>query len=116
MLTAQLFAFGGKVFLQSAERKVYAYSEAVDMRKSFNGLIHLTREVLKEDPLSGNVYVFTNRSRNLMKCLVWDRTGFVVVAKRLERGSFKIPGSGMKREVQNRIFALVFDGIQLGGR
>ena len=102
------------MFLQSNERRVFAYAVAVDMRKSFNGLIHLTREALKEDPLSGNVYVFTNRSGNLMKCLVWDRTGFVVVAKRLERGRFKIPGSGMKRELQKRIFTLVFDGIPLG--
>ena len=103
------------MFLQACERKVYAYSEPVDMRKSFNGLIYLTREALKEDPLSGDVYVFTNRGGNLIKCLVWDRTGFVVVAKRLERGRFKIPGSGVKRTLNSHILRLVFDGITLGG-
>ena len=46
------------MFLQPVVRKVYAYSEAVDMRKSSNGLIALTRDMLREDPLSGNVYVF----------------------------------------------------------
>ena len=102
------------MFLQPTVRKVYAYSEAVDMRRSFNGLIALTRDVLREDPLSGDVYVFTNRARDLVKCLVWDRTGFVVVAKRLERGRFALPGEGAKRELTNQIFQLVFDGIPLG--
>lgn len=55
------------MFLQPTVRKVYAYSEAVDMRKSFNGLIALTRDVLKEDPLSGDVYVFSNRTRDIVK-------------------------------------------------
>lgn len=102
------------MFLQPVVRKVYAYSEAVDMRKSFNGLIALTRDVLREDPLSGDVYVFSNRARNIVKCLVWDRTGFVVVAKRLEHGRFFLPGEGAKRELSAHIFQLVFDGISLG--
>jgi len=103
------------MFLESRPHKVYAYSIPVDMRKSFNGLLHLTREVLKEDPLCGDVYVFTNRSGKLMKCLVWDRTGFVIVAKRLESGRFKIPGVGVKRELNDHILRLIFDGIALGG-
>jgi len=85
------------------------------MRKSFNGLLFLTREVLKEDPLCGDVYVFTSRSGKLMKCLVWDRTGFVIVAKRLESGRFKIPGVGEKRELKESVLRLIFDGTALGG-
>jgi len=103
------------MFLSSAERKVYAYERAVDMRKSFDGLIALTRDVLGEEPLSGNIYVFVNRAQTMMKCLVWDRTGFVVVAKRLERGRFKLPGSGVKRELKESLLRLIFDGIPLGG-
>lgn len=103
------------MFLSSAERKVYAYERAVDMRKSFDGLIALTRDVLGEEPLSGNIYVFVNRAQTMMKCLAWDRTGFVVVAKRLERGRFKLPGIGVKRELKESILRLIFDGIPLGG-
>lgn len=102
------------MLLQSAERKLYAYSAPVDMRKSFDGLIAATRDRLKEDPVSGNVYVFINRQGTLIKCLVWDRTGFVIVAKRLERGRFHLPGSGEKREYNERTLQLILDGIRLG--
>ena len=102
------------MLLRGREHKVYAYSEPVDMRKSFNGLIAVTRDLLREDPLSGDVFVFTNRAGNLLKCLLWDRTGFMIVAKRLERGKFRIPGSGLKREMNDRILSLILDGITLG--
>ena len=69
------------MLLRGTERRIYAWSEPVDMRKSFNGLIALTRDVVREDPLSGDVFVFTNRAGNILKCLMWDRTGFMVVAK-----------------------------------
>lgn len=103
------------LFTSSSERRVYAYGRSVDMRKSFNGLIAVTRDVMGEDPLSGDVYVFVNRAESMMKCLVWDRTGFVLIAKRLERGRFKVPGSGDKRELKERVLRLIFDGIALGG-
>lgn len=102
------------MFLKSAVQRVFAYSEPVDMRKSFNGLRTITREVLKEDPLSGDLYVFSNRAGTIVKCLVWDRTGFVVVAKRLEQGSFRVPGGCGKKEISSQIFSLLFDGIALG--
>ena len=97
----------------SLERKIFAYRKPVDMRKSFNGLIDLTSRVLSRDPLSGHIYVFTNRSGSIMKCLFWDRTGYVVVSKRLERGKFKVPTDGELTELENRTFWLVFDGLSL---
>ena len=103
------------LFAPSGERRVYAYGRSVDMRKSFNGLIAITRDVLRADPLSGDVYVFVNRAETMMKCLIWDRTGLVLIAKRLERGKFKIPGDGDKRELKERVLRLIFDGIPLGG-
>lgn len=66
------------------------------MRKSFDGLIGLTQNVLKEDPLSGDLYLFHNRRGNLVKILTWDRTGFVLYAKRLERGRFRINSNSGK--------------------
>ena len=71
--------------------KVYLSLEPCDMRKSFNGLSALVSEHLGEDPLSGALFVFCNRSRNRLKILYWDSTGLWVWAKRLERGTFNWP-------------------------
>lgn len=97
-------------------QRIFAYGEPVDMRKSFAGLIFLTTNALQSDALSGDMYVFINRAENYMKALFWDRTGFVIVAKRLERGKFKLPRSGGSIELDNAEFSLIFDGILLGVR
>ena len=77
------------MFLSSSPpRRILAYSEPVDMRKSFHGLVGLVQGLLGEDPLSGTLYVFTNRRRTHVKAVYWDRTGFCLLAKRLERGHF----------------------------
>ena len=61
------------------------------MRKSFNGLSGLIRNALASDPLSGDVFIFLNRRRDKIKLLVWDRTGFLIFYKSLERGTFELP-------------------------
>lgn len=71
--------------------KFYLYTQATDMRKSFDGLCGLVTSALRRDPLSGDVYVFVNRRRDRMKLLVWDRTGFWIFYKRLEQGTFQLP-------------------------
>lgn len=97
-------------------RRILAYREPVDMRKSFDGLIALTRGVLAEDPLSGSLFVFFNRRRNYLKLVYWDRTGFCLFAKRLERGRFLLPGEACKQELDEQRFRLLLDGIPLGRR
>ena len=67
---------------------VFAYGEPADMRKGFDGLSALVSEGLGHDPLSGDLFVFLNRSRTRAKVLMWDGTGLCVYAKRLERGRF----------------------------
>lgn len=96
------------------ERKIYAYREPVDMRKSFNGLIGVTKHYLKEEPLSGAVFVFRNKALNYVKLLVWDRTGFVIYAKRLERGKFKIFLEEEKQILNQEQLSLFLDGIPIG--
>jgi len=95
-----------------SSRRVFAYSEPVDMRKSFNGLISLTTQVLGEDPLSQKLFLFGNRRKNIVKILFWDRTGFCIYAKRLERGRFQF----RRGELSARELELMLDGIILGGR
>ena len=71
--------------------KIYLGAQAVDMRKGFEGLFGLVRDHLGQDPLSGHVFLFTNRTRTRLKALVWDGSGLWVCAKRLERGRFRWP-------------------------
>ena len=71
--------------------KIYAAVEAVDMRKGFEGLHGLVRDCLKQDPLSGHLFLFTNKTRTRIKALVWDGSGLWVCAKRLEKGRFRWP-------------------------
>ena len=86
------------------------------MRKSYDGLVALVKGALFEDPLSGTLYVFSNRRRTHVKAVYWDRTGFCLFAKRLERGHFILPGGGDTFELSEQAFRLLLDGIVLGGR
>ncbi len=79
------------MFSLGEAHRYYLYRDATDMRKGFNGLSGLVRNELDKDPLSGDVFVFINRSRNRMKLLVWESSGFVLYYKRLERGRFEYP-------------------------
>jgi len=97
-------------------RRIFAYREPVDMRKQFNGLIALAKTALGEDPLSGSMFVFVNRRRNLLKLVYWDRTGFCLFAKKLERGQFVLQGTEKKHELSEQTFRLLLDGIHLGKR
>lgn len=71
--------------------KIYIAVESVDMRKGFDGLFGLVRDRLKQDPLSGHLFLFSNRERSWMKAVVWDGSGLWVCAKRLEKGRFRWP-------------------------
>jgi transposase len=97
-------------------RRILAYSKPVDLRKSIDGLVGLVKSVLEEDPLSGSVFVFFNRRGNYLKLVVWDRTGFCLFAKRLERGRFRLPGDARTQELSAQVFQLLLDGIELGWR
>jgi len=78
--------------LSSATRVLVA-TTPVDLRGSFNRLYSLVVEQLKSDPLSGHLFVFTNRRFNRIKVLYWDGSGLWVSAKRLEKGRFTWPVS-----------------------
>lgn len=93
-------------------RRILAYSEPVDMRKSFDGLLAIASRVLDTDPLSPTAFVFSNRSRKLIKILFWDRTGFCIYAKRLEQGRFRFHGG----EITLQALDLILDGIPVRAR
>jgi transposase len=86
------------------------------MRKSIDGLLGIIKSELSEDPIAEIVFVFVNRKGNYLKGIFWDRTGFFLFAKRLERGRFKFPTADKKQEITEQILKLILDGINLGRR
>ena len=75
---------------RSIER-VYLHRAPVDMRKQMDGLAILAKEAMRFDPFSGALFVFVNRRHNKLKMLTWERNGFIVWYKRLERDRFAWP-------------------------
>lgn len=97
--------------------KIFVALKPCDMRKSFNGLHAAVREKLHADPLSGALYLFTNKKRTLLKILYWDGSGLWILAKRLEKGTFSWPesASGAKDKIPltPQALAMLTDGIDL---
>ncbi len=100
-----------------APRRIFAYTKPTDMRKSFRGLLALVQDVFREqNPYAGSLFVFVNRRGNYVKALTWDRTGFVLLAKRLEKGRFVFPSAEASQELSEQSLRFLLDGIPLGGR
>lgn len=70
---------------------VFAAPEPCDMRKGYNGLFALTRDLIRQEPLSGHLFLFVAKNRKRAKVLFWDGTGLCVFQKRLEQGRFVAP-------------------------
>lgn len=97
----------------SPATRVFVALEPVDLRKGFNGLYGYVETVLGENPLSGHLFLFTNRSRNRLKLLYWDGSGLWVCAKRLERGRFGWPeGEGVSRSLRPEELPLLLHGLE----
>lgn len=96
-----------------SSQRYYLYRHPADMRKSFDGLCGLVRRELRRDPTSGDVFVFLNRRRTHVKLLVWDRTGFVLYYKRLEKGTFELPAAADSGALDWRRLVLMLEGVSL---
>lgn len=102
-----------------ASVRIYVAAEAVDLRRGFDGLAAATRGVIGESPLSGHLFVFLNRRRNRVKLLVWDRTGYLLLYKRLEQGTFALPTQpalGCRHvQIDAGELGLMLEGLDLRG-
>jgi len=95
-----------------ASVRVFAARERVDFRKGFDGLCAIVRDQFGDDALSGHLYVFFNARRDRVKILVWDRNGFWLLYKRLERGTFqRLDGASAKIEIDRARLTMLLDGI-----
>ncbi len=98
--------------LTSSHTKVFIGLGNTDMRKSINGLSALVESMLDIDPFSGHLFVFSNRRRNIVKILYWDRNGFCLWHKRLEKERFKWPDhDGISLEIDHRQLSWLLDGL-----
>lgn len=71
--------------------EVYLHRDPVDFRKSINGLMIIAEQQMQLSPLTGALFVFCNKARDKIKILYWDKTGFALWYKRLEKHRFKWP-------------------------
>lgn len=99
----------------SSSGRFFLYSEATDMRKSFDGLHGIVKDHLNMNPFSGDVYLFINRRRDRIKLLVWDRTGFWLLYKRLEQGRFQqiFKVNDNKTELSYESLIMLLEGVDL---
>jgi transposase len=109
----------------SRTTRVFLATRPTDMRKGFDGLFALVETVLQEDPFSGHLFVFRNQRRDRLKLLWWDRDGWAVFYKRLERGGYEFPtdrkrpsssaasDNSPRCEIRAEELALLLEGIDL---
>lgn len=87
------------MFTLSSAHRYFLYREYCDIRKSFDGLTGLVRNRLDKDPANGDVFIFLNKRRTLIKLLHYEDGGFVIYYKRLEKGTFTPPSGDMQTGV-----------------
>jgi len=84
------------------------------MRKSFNGLSVLVTNELGEDPLSGHFYIFRNKTKNKLKILYWDRSGYAIWYKQLQEGKFHFPSClESSIEINTSSLSMILEGVDL---
>ena len=97
----------------SNQVKLYVCQESIDIRKSFEGLSYMTKTVMKQDSLSGHLFIFFNRIRDKMKVLYWDKNGYAIWYKELQRGTFE---KLSKSEITSGELMCLIEGIKIEGK
>ena len=104
------------MFAPEGSVRVWLCTEPTDMRKSFDGLSAMVKHTLGDDPLSGHLFCFINRRRTQMRILYFDRTGYAIWAKRLERGLFVAVHDGeIKKALSFAELQCLLEGIEVRG-
>jgi transposase len=106
------------VFLPPSVR-IYFATQLVDMRNGIDGLKAVVENTLKKNPLDGHLFVFVGKGKDKIKILFWDKNGFVLHMKRLERGRFQLPAvddGRAKVEMKAAELAMLLHGIDLNAK
>jgi transposase len=92
--------------------RIFIRPGTTDLRKAVNGLSAIVQEVMKEDPFSGSIYLFCNSDRKLLKAVYWDKTGFWLSQKRLEKNKFPWPQNEEEvKELSSEELQMLLAGI-----
>lgn len=100
----------------SRSARVYLATEPVDLRRGHDGLCALVRTLYGRDPHDGSLFAFVGRRGDRIKLLYWDRGGFVLVYKRLEKGRFqlpRVPANAKSVTLDATSLAMLLDGVDL---
>lgn len=96
----------------SSSTRYFMYGEATDMRYGINSLAGLVRNRLGFDPMNGDVFVFLGKRSNQIRLLQWDRDGFAMYVKKLERGTFERPRQAGNAITSSQL-TLLLQGVRL---
>lgn len=98
--------------------RIFLARDAVDCRKSHDGLLAIVRDSFGDDPFDGSLFVFLNKRRDRVKLLQWDRDGFWLHYKRLEQGTFRlqVDASDSRAQLTRAQLAMLLEGIDLEKR
>jgi len=100
------------MIMDMSKVRIFICPGSTDLRKAINGLSVIVQENMQQDPFSGNVYLFCNRGRKLLKAVYWDKTGFWLSQKRLEKDRFPWPqDEGEARELTAEQLQMLLAGI-----
>lgn len=98
--------------------RIYLATARIDGRKGIDGLANLVRSHFGRDPLQGDLFAFFSRRADRVRVLYWDRDGYVLTMKRLEKGTFRVPATnalGTHRVIEAAELLLLLEGIDLQG-
>lgn len=102
------------MFVPASSSRIWLYTQPVDMRKSFLGLMTLAKNALHQDPLSGHYFVFVSRRKTQMKILYFDPAGFCLWSKKLEQGCFHVDAASVdQRSLSATELQWLIDGIEV---
>jgi transposase len=98
--------------------KVFLSKQPADMRASYDSLFLRVKDILKEDPFSGHLFVFLNKKRSSCKCLFYDGTGLVFICKRMEKQLFARVNPFHSDDIllTQAEFSLFFEGADINKR
>lgn len=100
----------------AANLRIYLCTRPTDLRKSFDGLCAVVRNVFRADPLDGSLFLFVNRRGDRIKALWWDNDGLALFYKRLESGTFEVPSSedeSASVQIDATELAMLLSGVSL---
>lgn len=104
------------MFSLNSSVRYYLYHGRADMRNSFDGFCGIVKSRLGKDPLSGDVFIFINKRRNLVKLLKWEQGGFELYYKRLETGTLELPEiekDALYCQISWPVLVMMIEGISI---